>query len=121
EEAASDAGASTFAGPLDVIARVTEELTGISQNQTSSIYVIDKVYYSEFYNYPTVLKPMLNFTTHLKIKRYDGRNLTADDRMNDVSVTITQSKMFFTEGIFTKISTEEEGNIEIQQVITYDL
>ncbi|XP_040205895.1 CD109 antigen [Rana temporaria] len=120
-ETSSDARTSTFAGPLDVIAKVTEELTGISQNQTSSIYVIDKDYYSEFYNYPTVLKPMLNFTTYLKIKRYDGRNLTADDRMNDVSVTITQSKMFFTEGTFTKMSPEEEGNIEIQQVITYNL
>lgn len=41
--------------------------------------------------------------------------------MNDVFVTITQSKMFFTEGTFTKMSPEEEGNIEIQQVITYNL
>ncbi|XP_077343504.1 CD109 antigen-like [Lithobates pipiens] len=121
EETPSDARTSTFAGPLDVIAKVTEELTGISQNQTSNIYVIDKDYYSEFYNYPTVLKPMLNFTTYLKMKRYDGRNLTADDRMNNVSVTIIQSKMFFTEGTFTKMSPEEEGNIEIQQVITYNL
>ncbi|XP_072264627.1 CD109 antigen-like [Pyxicephalus adspersus] len=114
EEVSSDDKPSTFAGPLDVIAKVTEELTGISQNQTSNIYVIDKNYYSEFYNYTTVLKPMLNFTTSLKIKRYDGRKLTDEDRMNDVSLTITQSKMFFTE-----MSLEGERNIEIQQVITY--
>lgn len=29
--------------------------------------------------------------------------------------------MFFTEGTFTKMSPEEEGNIEIQQVLTYTL
>ncbi|XP_018414407.1 PREDICTED: CD109 antigen [Nanorana parkeri] len=119
EEASSDSKPLTFAGPIDVTAKVTEELTGISQNQTSSIYVIDKEYYSEFYNYPTVLKPMLNFTSYLKIKRYDGKKLTADDRLHDVSVTITQSKMFFTEG--TNMFPEDEMNVAIQQVITYTL
>ncbi|XP_068137598.1 CD109 antigen isoform X2 [Hyperolius riggenbachi] len=63
DEALSDED-SIFAGPLDVIVMVTEELTGILRNQTSSIYVVDKNYYSEFYNYPVVLKPMLNFTTY---------------------------------------------------------
>ncbi|KAM9316601.1 CD109 antigen-like [Gastrophryne carolinensis] len=120
EETLSDAS-STFAGPLDIIVKVTEELTGFSQSQTSSIYVINKDYYSEFYNYPTVLKPMLNFTTYLKIRRYDSRELTEDDRLNNVSVTITQSKMYFTEGTATNFSLMDEENIEIQQLLTYNL
>ncbi|XP_040285975.1 CD109 antigen [Bufo bufo] len=107
-----------FGGPVDVVAIVTEDLTGISLNQTSSVYVVNKEYYSEFYNYPTVLKPTLNFTTYLKIKRYDGRDLTAEERSNEVSVTVTQSKMFFTDGMFNVI-TEEENNIEFLQFFTY--
>ncbi|XP_066460677.1 CD109 antigen-like [Eleutherodactylus coqui] len=105
-------------GPMDVVAMVTEDLTGISINETSSVYVIDKEYYSEFYNFPTVLKPTMNFTSYLKIRRYDGRDLTAEERRNEVSVTVTQSKMYFTDGMFNVIS-EEEKNIELQQFFTY--
>ncbi|XP_069830742.1 CD109 antigen-like [Dendropsophus ebraccatus] len=106
-----------FNGLVDVVAIVTEDLTGISHNVTSSVYVINKEYYSEFYNYPTVLKPTLNFTTYLMIRRYDGRDLTAKERGNEVSVTVTQSKMFFTDKIFN-VTSEEENNIELQ-LLTY--
>ncbi|XP_073425425.1 CD109 antigen [Dendrobates tinctorius] len=106
----------TFGGPVDVVAVVNEDLTGISLNETSSIYVINKEYYSEFHNYPTVLKPTLNFTTYLKVRRYDGRNLNTDERRNEVSVTVTQSKMFLTDAV---IKGSEEENIELQQFLTY--
>ncbi|KAG8582007.1 hypothetical protein GDO81_007889 [Engystomops pustulosus] len=108
----------TFGGPVDVVVMVTEDLTGISLNETSSVYVVDKEYFIEFYNYPTVLKPTLNFTAYLKIQRYDGKDLTTEERRNKVSVTVTQSKMFFTDGMFNVIS-EGENDIELQQFLTY--
>lgn len=108
----------TFSGLVDVVAMVTENLTGITMNETSSVYVVDKEYYSEFYNYPTMLKPTLNFTSYLKIRRYDGRDLTAEEKKNEVSVTVTQSKMFFTDGMLN-VTSDEERNIELQQLLTY--
>ncbi|XP_075058734.1 CD109 antigen-like [Mixophyes fleayi] len=116
EHTPSDSATTTFGGPVDIVVKVIEDLTGISQNQSSSIYVVVKEYYIDFYNYPTVLKPMLNFTTYLRIRRYDGRELTADERGNGVSVTITQSKMFY-----TKMIPEEEENIELQQIQMYSV
>ncbi|KAM4042806.1 CD109 antigen isoform 2-T2 [Anomaloglossus baeobatrachus] len=106
----------TFGGPIDVVAVVNEDLTGLSLNETSNVYVINKEYYSEFHNYPTVLKPTLNFTTYVRIRRYDGRNLTTEERKNEVSVTVTQSKMFLTGATF---NGSEEENIELQQSFTY--
>ncbi|KAM3932085.1 CD109 antigen [Leptodactylus fuscus] len=108
----------TFGGPVDIVAMVTEDLTGISLNETTSVYVVDKEYNSEFYSYPTVLKPTLNFTTYLKIQRYDGRELTAEERRNEVTLTVTQSKMFFTNQIFNGKSAEE-NNIEVQESLSY--
>ncbi|XP_063772890.1 CD109 antigen [Pseudophryne corroboree] len=119
EHTPSDSVATTFSGPVDVVVMVTEDLTGVTQNQSSSIYVIVKEYYVDFYNYPTVLKPMLNFTTYLRLRRYDGRELTAEERENDVSVTVTQSKMFFTEGKFNKMLPDE--NMELEQFQTYSV
>ncbi|XP_056421850.1 CD109 antigen-like isoform X2 [Hyla sarda] len=107
-----------FNALLDVVAIVTEDLTGVSQNETSSVSVIDREYYSEFYNYPTVLKPTLNFTTYLKMRRYDGRDLTEKERRNEVSVTVTQSKMYLTDGMLNSM-LDEEKNIELQQLSTY--
>ncbi|MEE6476482.1 hypothetical protein FKM82_011089 [Ascaphus truei] len=96
---------SIFTGYVDIIVVVTETLTGISQNQTSSVYFIDKEYNIAFYDYPTVLKPMLNFTASLKILRYDGKQLTADERKNIVAITITQS---------IKLTEEEKTTAKMQ-------
>ncbi|XP_053314790.1 CD109 antigen isoform X2 [Spea bombifrons] len=82
---------SSITGPVDIEASVTETLTGITQTETSSVYLMDKQYYSEFYDHPSVLKPTLNFTTYLKILRYDGRQLTADERKESIEIQITQT------------------------------
>ncbi|KAM4694559.1 CD109 antigen-like [Discoglossus pictus] len=99
---------SSFTGPVDLLVIVTDSLTGLSQNQTTSIYVINKVYYSEFFGYPTVLKPTLNFTASIKILRYDGRQLTSKERRNEVKITVTQSRMF----LFGKPSADDFDNPE---------
>ncbi|KAM4771054.1 CD109 antigen-like [Rhinophrynus dorsalis] len=104
-----------FTGPVDIIADVKESLTGISQNQTSSIHIINYEYYSEFYDYPSVLKPMLNFATYLKILRYDGNELTAEERRNNVNVTITQLTTFtYVEPSVEVYSVPENGIILIE-------
>ncbi|CAH2248915.1 CD109 antigen [Pelobates cultripes] len=82
---------SSVTGPLDINVSVKEALTGITLNETSSVYLLDKEYYSEFYDHTTVLKPTLNFTTYLKVLRYDGKRLTTDEKDKPVKVKIIQS------------------------------
>ncbi|KAJ1150857.1 hypothetical protein NDU88_003645 [Pleurodeles waltl] len=76
---------------LDIVAVVTETLTGISQNTSSQIMFTEHDYVIEFSDYPAVLKPSLNFTAKIKIKRHDNSLLTVEERANTVEVTVEQS------------------------------
>ncbi|CDQ69896.1 unnamed protein product [Oncorhynchus mykiss] len=61
---------------------------GLQTNKTVVVHVMENTYHLEFYNFPHVLKPSLNFSTHLKISRYDNDPLTPEDRMNSVFIDI---------------------------------
>lgn len=76
---------------LDIVAVVTETLTGISHNTSSQIMFTEHDYIIEFSDYPAVLKPSLNFTTKIKIKRHDNMLLTKEERANNVQVIVGQS------------------------------
>nr|XP_033793757.1 CD109 antigen isoform X2 [Geotrypetes seraphini] len=84
--------APSLRGPVEVVAVVTEFLTGISQNGSTSVLFNDKYYTIEFSDYPEVLKPSLNFTVSLKVMRHGNKPLTAEERRNNVTVTVTQSR-----------------------------
>uniref|UniRef100_A0ABI7YIM6 CD109 molecule n=1 Tax=Felis catus TaxID=9685 RepID=A0ABI7YIM6_FELCA len=49
-------------GPVEILATVTESLTGISRNASSNVFFKQHDYIIEFFDYATVLKPSLNFT-----------------------------------------------------------
>ncbi|KAB1275657.1 CD109 antigen [Camelus dromedarius] len=57
-------------GPVEVLATVTESLTGqqtwksagISRNASSNVFFKQHDYIIEFFDYATILKPSLNFT-----------------------------------------------------------
>ncbi|XP_024258878.1 CD109 antigen isoform X1 [Oncorhynchus tshawytscha] len=75
-------------GILYITACVTEMSTGLKTNKTVVVHVMENTYHLEFYNFPHVLKPSLNFSTHLKISRYDNDTLTPEDRINSVFIDI---------------------------------
>ncbi|XP_069462357.1 CD109 antigen-like [Ambystoma mexicanum] len=80
---------------LDILAVVTESLTGISHNTSNQILFTKQEYVMEFSDYPTVLKPTLNFTAKLKVRRLDDNVLTTQERRNAVNVSIVQSVSYF--------------------------
>ncbi|XP_023373045.1 CD109 antigen [Otolemur garnettii] len=77
-------------GPVEIFATVTESLTGISRNASSNVFFKQHEYIIEFFDYPTVLKPSLNFTATVKVTRFDGNRLTVEERRNNMVLTVTQ-------------------------------
>uniref|UniRef100_M3XYI7 CD109 molecule n=1 Tax=Mustela putorius furo TaxID=9669 RepID=M3XYI7_MUSPF len=77
-------------GPVEILATVTESLTGISRNASSNVFFKQHDYIIEFFDYATVLKPSLNFTATVKVTRADGNQLTFEERRNNVVITVTQ-------------------------------
>lgn len=77
-------------GPVEILATVTESLTGISRNASSNVFFKQHDYIIDFFDYATVLKPSLNFTATVKVTRSDGNQLTLEERRNNVVITVTQ-------------------------------
>ncbi|XP_058422750.1 CD109 antigen [Diceros bicornis minor] len=77
-------------GPVEILATVTESLTGISGNASSNVFFKQHDHIIEFFDYATILKPSLNFTATVKVTRSDGNQLTPEERRTTVVITVTQ-------------------------------
>ncbi|EMP28675.1 hypothetical protein UY3_14223 [Chelonia mydas] len=80
-----------YRGPTEIIAVVTESLTGITQNASTTVFPKQNDYIIDFSDYARVLKPSLNFTATLKVTRSDKNQLTAEERQNYVTIIAEQS------------------------------
>lgn len=97
-------------GPVEILATVTESLTGISRNASANVFFKQHDYIIDLFDYATALKPSLNFTASVKVTRSDGNQLTLEERRNNVVITVIQRN-----------STEYEsrwksGNQELESV-----
>ncbi|CAH6780196.1 Cd109 [Phodopus roborovskii] len=77
-------------GPIEIVATVTESLTGISRIASANVFFKQHDYIIEFFDYATVLKPSLNFTATVKVSRSDGNALTHEERRNDLVLVVSQ-------------------------------
>ncbi|XP_070274330.1 CD109 antigen [Myotis yumanensis] len=77
-------------GPVEILATVTESLTGISRNASSNVFFKQNKYAIDFFDYATVLKPSLNFTVTVKVAHSDGRQLTLQERRNNITIMMIQ-------------------------------
>ncbi|XP_005073815.1 CD109 antigen isoform X1 [Mesocricetus auratus] len=78
-------------GPIEIVATVTESLTGISRNASANVFFKQHDHIIEFFDYATVLKPSLNFTATVKVSRSDGNELTHEERgNNNLVLVVTQ-------------------------------
>ncbi|XP_059970400.1 CD109 antigen [Mesoplodon densirostris] len=98
-------------GPVEILATVTESLTGISRNASSNVFFKQHDYMIEFFDYATVLKPSLNFTATVKVARSDGNQLTPEERRNNVVITVTQRN--YTEYWSRWDGRNQEGALQI--------
>ncbi|KAG7460634.1 hypothetical protein MATL_G00200810 [Megalops atlanticus] len=71
---------------------VTETLTGLKYNTTTEVTVVENRYRLTFHEYPSVLKPSLNFSAQVKVCSYTGEPLTPQDLQQKVTLTVTQHK-----------------------------
>ncbi|NWU94942.1 CD109 protein, partial [Upupa epops] len=103
------------AEPIEIIVVVTELLTGISQNSSSTIFPQQSDYFIEFLDYSRVIKPSLNFTAALKVTHSGSNQLTAEERQNLVTITAQQSNMSFHHSSLSHLENEatEEGNLTV--------
>ncbi|NXA40224.1 CD109 protein, partial [Eudromia elegans] len=103
---------SDYLEPIEMIAVVTESLTGISQNSTIIIFPKQSDYFIEFVDYSRVIKPSLNFIATLKVTRSDGSQLTTQERQNLVTITAQQTDLFFEHSSLSYLENEatEESN-----------
>ncbi|XP_074093432.1 CD109 antigen isoform X2 [Macrotis lagotis] len=102
-------------GPVEIIAEVTESLTGISRNASSNVFLKANDYTIEFFDYATVLKPSLNFTVTVKITRSDNVQLSPEEIRNNVTFTITQTN--YTN--YWDRWNDEDQEREIVQILNY--
>ncbi|XP_072822377.1 CD109 antigen isoform X2 [Vicugna pacos] len=101
-------------GPVEILATVTESLTGISRNASSNVFFKQHDYIIEFFDYATVLKPSLNFTATVKVTRSDGHQLTPEERSNHVVITATQRN--YTEKLYQSRwdrTDQEVGTVQV--------
>nr|XP_027310791.2 CD109 antigen [Anas platyrhynchos] len=113
-------GDDDYAEPIEIIAVVTETLTGISQNSSTVIFPKQSDYFIEFVEYSRVIKPSLNFIATLKVTRSDSNHLTSEERQNLVTITAQQSDSFSHYSSFSHLENEatEERNKTIH-VLNY--
>ncbi|XP_069660779.1 CD109 antigen isoform X1 [Haliaeetus albicilla] len=113
-------GDSDYTEPIEIIAVVTESLTGISQNSSTIIFPKQSDYFIEFVDYSRVIKPSLNFIATLKVTRSDSNQLTAEERQNLVTITAQQSDVLFHHSSLSHLENEatEERNLTVH-VLNY--
>ncbi|NWS43257.1 CD109 protein, partial [Probosciger aterrimus] len=113
-------GDTDYTDPIEIIAVVTESLTGISQNSSTIIFPKQSDYFIEFMDYSRVIKPSLNFIATLKVTRSDSNQLTAEERQNLVVITAQQSDLLFRHSSLSHLENEatEERNLTVH-VLNY--
>ncbi|NXN22940.1 CD109 protein, partial [Nycticryphes semicollaris] len=113
-------GDGDYTEPIEIIAVVTESLTGISQNSSTIIFPKQSDYFIEFLDYSRVIKPSLNFIATLKVTRSDSNQLTAEERQNLVTITAQQSDLLFHHSSLSNLENEatEERNLTVH-VLNY--
>ncbi|XP_036890205.1 CD109 antigen [Sturnira hondurensis] len=104
-------------GPVEILATVTESLTGISRNASANVFFKQYDHTIDFFGYAAVLKPSLNFTASVKVTRSDGKQLTPEERIHNVVIMVTQRNSTAYEGRWTSRNQE----VEAVQMINYTL
>ncbi|XP_017311017.1 CD109 antigen [Ictalurus punctatus] len=78
---------------VDINVQVTELLTGVTYNSSVRVSVAMYRYNLEFQQYPSTIKPSLNFSAQLKLSTYNSHLLTAEDRSQSVTLTVSQQPL----------------------------
>ncbi|XP_056282328.1 CD109 antigen isoform X2 [Pseudoliparis swirei] len=102
-------------GGVHVAVCVTDNSTRFSVNQSVEVQHTRKTFQLAFRDSPPTLKPSLLFTTKLRISRYDGKPLGAQDLTHSAVIEVTQtSSTMKTEATTLTLAVPEDGDIHVQ-------
>ncbi|XP_060773998.1 CD109 antigen [Neoarius graeffei] len=78
---------------IDIHVQVTELLTGVTYNSSVRVSVVMCKYNLEFQQYPSTIKPSLNFSAQLRLSTWNNHLLTAEDQSWSVNLTVSQEPL----------------------------
>ncbi|KAM4540280.1 CD109 antigen-like [Fundulus diaphanus] len=100
---------------LHVAAQVKDSSTGFTLNKTVQVHVFQNKFQLMFLDFPTTLKPSLNFSANLRIVRYDGKSLSSLDLKHSAVVQVTQRTSSTNSTTMSlTLPVPENGNVLIQ-------
>ncbi|PWA16432.1 hypothetical protein CCH79_00004627, partial [Gambusia affinis] len=100
---------------LHIAAQFKSDSTGFTVNKTVEVHVLRNKFQLMFLNFPSTLKPSLNFSTNLRIVRYDRKSLSSLDLKHSVVVQVTQrSSLINSTSMSLTLPVPENGNVLIQ-------
>ncbi|XP_030299046.1 CD109 antigen-like [Sparus aurata] len=111
-------------GRLHVTACVTDSFTGFKLNKTVEVHLMRNIFKLEFHDFPPKLKPSLQFSSTLRISRYDGKPLGSEDLMYSAVIEVTQRTSAMSDEPTTlTLPVPEDGNVHVKfklqdQVVT---
>nr|XP_054597488.1 CD109 antigen isoform X2 [Nothobranchius furzeri] len=98
-----------------ITAQVNDSISGLTAKKAAEVHLIWNKFQLMFRNFPSPIKPSLNFSINLQISRYDGTRLTSLDLNNSVVVEVTQNTSIrSTERMNLTLPVPADGNVLIQ-------
>ncbi|XP_007549193.1 CD109 antigen-like [Poecilia formosa] len=88
---------------------------GLTVNKTVEVHVLRNKFQLMFLNFPSTLKPSLNFSANLRIVRYDRKSLSSLDLKHSAVIQVTQrSSLMNSTTMSLTLPVPENGNVLIQ-------
>nr|XP_040056472.1 CD109 antigen isoform X1 [Gasterosteus aculeatus aculeatus] len=94
---------------------VTDNSTGLTVNKTVQVQRTRTAFQLAFHDSPPTLKPSLFFAAELRISRYDGKPLSAQDVNHSAVIEVSQGTSTVTaEPTTLALPVPEDGNVHIR-------
>ncbi|KAL6105801.1 cd109 [Pungitius sinensis] len=103
------------AGSVRVSVCVTDNSTGLRVNRTVQVQRASTAFRLAFHHSPPTLKPSLLFIAKLRVSRYDGKPLSAQDVKRSAAIEVTQrTSTAAGEPTTLTLPVPEDGNVDIR-------
>ncbi|XP_051246774.1 CD109 antigen-like [Dicentrarchus labrax] len=100
---------------LHVAACVTDNSTGLKVSKTVEVHLMKNTFQLAFHDFPPTLKPSLNFSSKLRVSRYDRKPLSSVDLMHSAVIEVTQrTSTMNAETTTLTLPVPEDGSIHIK-------
>ncbi|XP_038585798.1 CD109 antigen-like [Micropterus salmoides] len=97
------------------VSACVNDSTGFKANKTVEVQFMKNTFQLSFHDFPPALKPSLNFSTELRISRFDRKPLSSLDLTYSAMIEVTQRTSMMNAELKTlTLPVPEDGNIHIK-------